>query len=121
MNIDWIRRFVFSFCISLVLMAFNPLENEVYPSGDIDINITQVDKSKFPQVTVYVSLTDEAGEPVAIHPGGIEIKEDGRVIEPDQILSPDRSERQIAAQRNGQCREARRHGEVDEATKHGDC
>jgi len=35
------------------------------------IRITQVDNSKFPNVTVYVSVTNAAGEPVGIDPATI--------------------------------------------------
>ena len=37
------------------------------------IKITQVDNSRFPQVTVYVSVTDASGEPVAVDPAGIQL------------------------------------------------
>ncbi|HET9911009.1 MAG TPA: hypothetical protein VFQ13_03915, partial [Anaerolineales bacterium] len=37
------------------------------------IRITQVDNSKFPNVTVYVSVTNAAGEPVGVDPSTIQI------------------------------------------------
>jgi len=46
------------------------------------IRITQVDNSNFPNVTVYVSVTNAAGEPVGIDPATIEIRENGEVIQP---------------------------------------
>ncbi len=51
------------------------------PAGTV-IKITQVDNSRFPQVTVYVSVTDSAGEPVGIDPSTIQITENGKVMQP---------------------------------------
>ena len=48
-------------------------------SGPI-VRITQVDNSKFPQVTVYVSVTNAAGEPVAVDPSTIQISENGQLM-----------------------------------------
>lgn len=45
------------------------------------IRITQVDNSKFPNVTVYVSVTNAAGEPVGIEPSTIEIYENGQLMQ----------------------------------------
>ena len=44
------------------------------------IRITQVDNSKFPNVTVYVSATNAAGEPVGIDPSTIQIFENGQLM-----------------------------------------
>src|SRR5262245_16257055 len=49
------------------------------------IRITQVDNSKFPNVTVYVSVTNAAGEPVGIDPSAIEIYENGQLMKPVDI------------------------------------
>lgn len=49
------------------------------------IRITQVDNSKFPNVTVYVSVTNAAGEPVGIEPSTIEIYENGQLMQPLDI------------------------------------
>lgn len=45
------------------------------------IRITQVDNSRFPNVTVYVSVTNSAGEPVGIDPSTIEIRENGELMQ----------------------------------------
>jgi VWFA-related protein len=45
------------------------------------IRITQVDNSKFPNVTVYVSVTNAAGEPVGVDPATIQISESGQVMQ----------------------------------------
>ncbi|HJR81222.1 MAG TPA: VWA domain-containing protein [Anaerolineales bacterium] len=49
------------------------------------IRITQVDNSKFPNVTVYVSVTNAAGEPVGIDAATIEIYENGQLMQPVDI------------------------------------
>ena len=45
------------------------------------IRITQVDNSKFPNVTVYVSATNAAGEPVGVDPSTIQIQENGQLMQ----------------------------------------
>jgi len=47
--------------------------------------ITQVDTSQFPQVTVYVSVTDMNGEPVEVSPNALKLTEDGTEIAPQKI------------------------------------
>lgn len=49
------------------------------------IRITQVDKSHFPQVTVYVSVVDENGKPVGIDPKTIQILENNQAMQPTEI------------------------------------
>ncbi len=51
------------------------------PAGT-QIKITQVDNSKFPQVTVYISVTDSSGNPVGIDPATIQLTENGKVMTP---------------------------------------
>lgn len=45
------------------------------------LRITQVDKSQFPQVTVYVSAMDENGQPVGVDPNTIQISENGQLMQ----------------------------------------
>jgi VWFA-related protein len=49
------------------------------------VRVTQVDNSKFPQVTVYVSVTNAAGEPVAVDPATIQLSENGEVMHPTHV------------------------------------
>lgn len=49
------------------------------------VYITQVDTSRFPTVTVYVSVTDAEGEPIGIEPEHLVLQEDGVTIQPDQL------------------------------------
>ncbi len=52
---------------------------------DTQVRITQVDNSRFPQVTVYISATNAAGEPVGIDPDTIQIHENGELMSPVDV------------------------------------
>jgi VWFA-related protein len=71
----------------LVFLVSMPALPGFAQEGDADpqVHITQVDASAFPRVTVYVSVTDAAGEPLAIDPARIELSENGIPIETTQI------------------------------------
>lgn len=49
------------------------------------IRITQVDNSQFPNIVVYVSVTNAAGEPVGVDPATIQIYENGQLMQPVAI------------------------------------
>ena len=49
------------------------------------VRITQVDTSRFPIVTVYVSVTNAAGEPLPVDPSLLLIAENGVPIDPESI------------------------------------
>ncbi len=68
-----------------LLLAFAPLQTAFAQEDGAQIRITQVDNSKFPQVTVYVSVTDAAGEPLAVDPNQIQIYENGQLMQPEQV------------------------------------
>ncbi len=72
--------------MSLLALSIFGLPLEAFAQdGGPNVRITQEDSSKFPQITIYVSVTDAAGEPLGIDPSQIQISEDGQVIEPEQI------------------------------------
>ena len=75
---------VFLFVLSLLLILV-PLRTAGAQTDGARIRITQVDNSKFPQVTLYVSVTDAKGEPLAVEPGQIQISENGKLMQPQQI------------------------------------
>ena len=50
-----------------------------------NVLITQVDTTQFPRITVYVSVTDAAGEPVAINPEQITLSENGSAVQVDEV------------------------------------
>jgi VWFA-related protein len=53
--------------------------------GSPQVKITQVDNSKFPQVTVYISVTDAAGQPVGVDPSTIQIFENGELMPTETV------------------------------------
>jgi len=78
-----IRRLCQSLLILLV--AFTPLQIAAAQDETPQIRITQVDNSQFPKVTVYVSVTNAAGEPVNVDASQIQISENGQAMQPDDI------------------------------------
>ncbi len=57
--------------------------------GPVTINVTQVDQSHFPQIEVYVSVTDTAGSPVRnLSPDAFRIQQNGK---PVSLLSASRA------------------------------
>ncbi len=71
--------------ISGLLSAFIPVSSVQPQNSDLHIRITQVDNSKFPLVTVYVSVVNAKGEPVAINPNNLVIREGGKVIPANNV------------------------------------
>jgi VWFA-related protein len=70
----------------LFTSGFNPpAQARQSEQGEEVIRITQIDTSQFPQVTLYVSITDAAGNPIGVSPSNIIIKENGVPIPLDQI------------------------------------
>ena len=50
------------------------------------VHITQVDTSNFPQVLVYLSVTDAEGEPMGIEPSRLILEENGVPIQPEYMM-----------------------------------
>ena len=68
--------------VLLLLISAWPFAVVSAQTEEPQIRITQVDNSKFPNVTVYVSVTNAAGEPVGVDPATIQISESGQVMQP---------------------------------------
>jgi VWFA-related protein len=66
-------------------VAISPAAATLAQSNATQIKITQVDNSKFPRVTVYVSVLNAAGEPVGVDPASIQISENGQVMQPTNV------------------------------------
>lgn len=71
--------------VLLAAMLFSPALAQETNGEELRMIITQIDTSQFPSVTVYISVTDAAGEPVGIDPSRLMIQEDGVTIQPDQM------------------------------------
>ncbi len=65
----------------LMLGAFQS-NAQVFAQAEAQVRITQVDTSNFPNVTVYVSVANAAGEPVGVDPASIQIQENGQSMSP---------------------------------------
>ncbi|MDO9131362.1 MAG: VWA domain-containing protein [Anaerolineales bacterium] len=76
-------RIALLICAALLLLA--PLHPAAAQEQDLQIRITQVDNSNFPQVTVYVSVTNADGEPVGVDPSLIQLYENGVLVQPDLV------------------------------------
>ncbi len=69
-----------------LLITLAPLQMVAAQSGETpQIRITQVDNSNFPQVTVYVSVTNTAGNPAGVDPATIQIFENGQLMKPTDV------------------------------------
>lgn len=79
-NLIFLKRAVSILAVAGMLMGFAPMAEPAQQSNDVTINITQVDNSKFPMVTVYVSVVNSKGEPVAVNPNALIIQENGKTI-----------------------------------------
>jgi VWFA-related protein len=64
----------------LLLLVFSSASTVLAQSSDTQVRITQVDNSQFPNVTLYVSVTNSAGEPVGVDPATIQISENGETM-----------------------------------------
>lgn len=78
--------------LSYVITTLLLIAIGIWPSAAVSaqgeepqIRITQVDNSKFPNVTVYVSVTNAAGEPVGVDPATIQISEGGQMMQPVDV------------------------------------
>jgi VWFA-related protein len=68
----------FFVCLGLILsLTAAPARAEDEPV----VRITQVDTSRFPLVTVYISVTDANGQPLPVNPGSLIIMENGQPVE----------------------------------------
>lgn len=67
--------------LGLFLLLMFSSASTAFAQNDAQVRITQVDNSKFPTVTVYVSVTNSAGEPVGVDPATIQISENGEKMQ----------------------------------------
>ncbi len=70
---------------SLLLLAIAPIQAVSAQTSGSQVRITQVDSSRFPEVTVYVSVTDSSGNPLPVNPNQIHIKENGQEVQSEQV------------------------------------
>jgi Ca-activated chloride channel family protein len=73
------------FLVVLFSLAFPPLQPALAQEETAQVRITQVDAARFPQVTVYISVTDADGKPLGIDPSLIRLAEGGQEVQPGQV------------------------------------
>jgi VWFA-related protein len=78
MKTKWFR-YLLTLCLLALLLLSSVLTASA--QGDVQVHITQVDNSRFPRVTVYVSVTDAAGEPVGVDANTLKISENGQPMQ----------------------------------------
>ena len=67
------------------VVATNPVSS--INVRDFKVNITQIDNSKFPLVTLSVSVTDKNGSPLVVNKDFFQIEEHGELISKKNIIS----------------------------------
>lgn len=82
MQTKW-HRFLLTLGLVVFQLLGTPLD--AFAQSDVQVRITQVDNSSFPNVTVYVSVTNSAGEPVGVDPATLQIHENGSLMQPVEI------------------------------------
>lgn len=76
-------RLALTLALALAALGWLPAAAQ---EGEVQVRITQVDTSRFPRVTVHISVTDAAGNPVGIDPSRLTLEENGVPVEPEEIL-----------------------------------
>ena len=66
---------------AVMSIAWTPLRQD----ADRTVRVTQIDRSGFPEVTLYVSVIDSHGEPVPFDPDELRLEEDGVAVEPSAV------------------------------------
>jgi tight adherence protein B len=87
MNHPLQKTWMYALLLTLFVFATGFSANpQTGPEGEgPTVRITQVDTSRFPKVTVYVSVTDANGEPVGVDASQLVLQENGVTIVPDQM------------------------------------
>ncbi len=70
---------------ALTALGAKPAPQARARADQVQVRITQVDTSRFPRVTVYVSVTDARGEPAGIDPQRIVLQEDGQAVAVEDV------------------------------------
>lgn len=82
-----LSRILFSFATLLTFVATSGFKVSLQNQENPILRITQVDTSKFPTVTVYISSTDASGNPVGVDPSNIILSENGTAMKPVGITA----------------------------------
>ncbi len=78
----WLQRSLRIGTLLLMPWSFPLLQDA---GGEPHVQITQIDRTNFPLIRVYVSATDDAGEPVPVAQQELQLYENGRPVEAESI------------------------------------
>lgn len=78
-------RIFLTLTLSLLLTLLVAPTTFAQDNNGTQVRITQVDNSNFPQVTVYVSVTDASGQPVGVDPSSIQLFENGQLMQTNTV------------------------------------
>src|SRR5947207_15523402 len=80
------KRLIRLLCLGLMLCLGLGATLPVGAQGEESkIKITQVDSSQFPKIKVYVSVTNAAGEPLAIPASQLQLTENGQPVKAETV------------------------------------
>jgi VWFA-related protein len=66
---------------TVLVLGLSSVSGALAQGSGLQVKITQIDNSRFPRVTVYISVTDAAGQPVGVDPATIQIFENGQPMQ----------------------------------------
>jgi len=89
-SIGWLRRSLWIGTLALMPWSFPLLQDT---TGEAHVQITQIDRSRFPLIRVYVSATDDAGEPVPVAQEELQSMKTGSQSKPSPSAGRARSAR----------------------------
>src|SRR5689334_5362745 len=78
-------RFGLLFCALAALPWLGTPQPASAGGEGMKIKITQVDSSQFPKIKVYVSVTNAAGEPVAVSASQLKLTENGQPVKVETV------------------------------------
>ena len=81
-SIGWLRRSLWIGTLALMPWSFPLLQDT---TGEAHVQITQIDRSRFPLIRVYLSATDDAGEPVPVAQEELQLYENGQPIQAESV------------------------------------
>jgi len=78
-------RFGLTLCVLAALPWLGTPQPANAQGEETKIKITQVDASQFPKIKVYVSVTNAAGEPVAVPASQLQLTENGQPVKTETV------------------------------------
>jgi Ca-activated chloride channel homolog len=90
--VKWLKQLRWLILPAALAIAIAPAPVLAQTAEPLTVHITQVDTSAFPTVTVYISVTNAAGEPAPVNLDRIRLYENGKRMKLDSIAGIGQSE-----------------------------